>query len=643
MDDTMDKKTDLEEAEKVALEELLGDEAEDEDEDEEDDEDEEVLTRSEKRARARRRRRVGRVLNALAIIIILGLCAYIGVMMWFGSTDPVVSFFTGATPTPLPTATPAPTPKPTPVPVVVVEATPEPTAEPEPEVTPAPTPTPVPIESGVEEIDAEAINDKVKPGRADLQLSENVWQNGQQTQSFERENEISMNQGELYADLEGVTTFRGNNYRDSASAGALMDTPTSLTVAYTVETTANGNQKGLGWTGQPLLVKWDDATRQNMNLYADKKAKSGLVEVIVATLGGEVLFFDLDDGAPTRDAIQVGASVKGTPAVDPRGYPLLYVGQGSKSNNPGVDSGMRIYSLIDGKELYFINNQDNAAVVNYPLCDSSPLVDAETDTLFWPSENGVVYCVDLNSDYDEETGTLSIRPSVDKYRYVNPMTMYAGFESSMAIYNHYGYLADNYGLVTCVNLNTLKALWAVKTGDDTDATIVIEEDDDGVWLYTGTLFSVGKNARTIIRRIDALTGKTNWSMDLNITVKGTGGLFATPALGKNGLSDLVFMNVAHTNEGGTLLALDKGTGDVVWKASLGTHSISSPVAVYDEMGNGYIVQALSSGKVQIYDGRSGELITETALDGEIEASPAVFDNVIVIGTKAGHVYGIRID
>ena len=110
MDENMDKKALLEEAEDVDLDELLDDEDEDEEEDE--DEDDEVLSRSEKRARARRRKRVGRVLNALAIVIILALCAYIGVMMWFGSTDPVVSFFTGATPTPVPTPTPSPTPRP---------------------------------------------------------------------------------------------------------------------------------------------------------------------------------------------------------------------------------------------------------------------------------------------------------------------------------------------------------------------------------------------------------------------------------------------------------------------------------------------------------------------------------------------------
>ena len=66
------------------------------------------LTRSERKARARRKRAVRRVLNALSTIIILSLCAYIGVMMWFGSTDPVISFFTGAAPCPPPSPPPCP-------------------------------------------------------------------------------------------------------------------------------------------------------------------------------------------------------------------------------------------------------------------------------------------------------------------------------------------------------------------------------------------------------------------------------------------------------------------------------------------------------------------------------------------------------
>ena len=54
MDENMDKKALLEEAENVDLDEL---DDEDEDEEEDEDEDDEVLSRSEKRARARRRKR----------------------------------------------------------------------------------------------------------------------------------------------------------------------------------------------------------------------------------------------------------------------------------------------------------------------------------------------------------------------------------------------------------------------------------------------------------------------------------------------------------------------------------------------------------------------------------------------------------
>ena len=40
--------------------------------------------------------------------------------------------------------------------------------------------------------------------------------------------------------------------------------------------------------------------------------------------------------------------------------------------------------------------------------DGSALVDAETDTLIYPGENGILYLIRLNTKYDLNSGTLSI-------------------------------------------------------------------------------------------------------------------------------------------------------------------------------------------------------------------------------------------
>ena len=46
------------------------------------------------------------------------------------------------------------------------------------------------------------------------------------------------------------------------------------------------------WTGQPLLVQWDDNVRNIMNINPEKKSKRDLVEVIYATLDGHIYFLD---------------------------------------------------------------------------------------------------------------------------------------------------------------------------------------------------------------------------------------------------------------------------------------------------------------------------------------------------------------
>lgn len=51
-----------------------------------------------------------------------------------------------------------------------------------------------------------------------------------------------------------------------------------------------------------------------------------LVEVIYAALDGYIYFLDLDTGEPTRDALWLGYTFKGSGSLDPRGYPILYVG-----------------------------------------------------------------------------------------------------------------------------------------------------------------------------------------------------------------------------------------------------------------------------------------------------------------------------
>ena len=77
---------------------------------------------------------------------------------------------------------------------------------------------------------------------------------------------------------------------------------------------------------------------------------------------------------------------------------------------------------------------------------------------------------------------------------------------------------------------------------------------------------------------------------------------------------------------------------------------SSPVGVYTEDGKGYIVLCDSgatredaSGYVMLLDGLTGEVLDSVSMGSNVEASPVVFENTIVVGTRGCLVTGIRIE
>ena len=88
--------------------------------------------------------------------------------------------------------------------------------------------------------------------------------------------------------------------------------------------------------------------------------------------------------------------------------------------------------------------------------------------------------------------------------------------------------------------------------------------------------------------------------------------------------------------------MDKQSGEVIWRVAMGSGGWSSPVCVYDESGKGYVLVGSSSGALRIYDGRTGNIISICDLEGNIEGSPAVFENMLVVGTRGKRIFGVRI-
>ena len=482
-------------------------------------------------------------------------------------------------------------------------------------------------------------------------------------QSYQRENPISFGEPEDYFALPGVSTFRGNNYRNSPSYGtATVETKTLSTVwSHDTGVIEGGSWSGNGWTGQPLIVTWDAETRQIMNLHPEKKAKENLTEVIYAALDGKIYFLDLDDGSETRAPIKIGLCFKGAGTLDPRGYPLLYVGAGDE-NAKGERPRMFIISLIDGQILYQYGNEDSLALRedNDRWCafDSAPLIHAETDTLIWPGENGILYTIELNTAYDKTAGTISVSPDAPVVtRYMtgktNSDTYWCGYEASANIVGNYLYVSENGGMFYCVDLNTMELIWAQDTKDDSNSTPIFERvsQTEG-YIYTAPSLHWTKdsnNKGTIsIYKLSATTGEILWEKPYNVhTVSGvSGGVQSTPLLGQEGthLEGMIYYAISRTNtvDSGTLVALDTATGEEVWRLDMAYYAWSSPVGVYDAAGNGYVVLCDSNGTAHFIDGVTGQVKDTVYLGGLVEASPAVYNNMIVVGTRTKKIWGIRV-
>ena len=525
------------------------------------------------------------------------------------------------------------------------------TVQPTPTPTPEPTPTPV----GLPDFKPHSV-DGTEPER--LISSTAIMVDGEVVEQYESDYEINFDLPERYTELEGIVTFRGDNFRSGAAYGTAAVSSKTLTKAWSKSTSGLSDTDGIywsgsGWTGQPLIVKWPEATRKNISaMYDWAREKEGLVEVIYATLDGHVYFYELTSGEYTREPLNLGFNYKGAGALDPRGYPILYVGSGVDSVNGR--SRVKVVNLIDNSVMFEFGHNETFANRGWHMFDSSPLVSAETDQLIYPGENGILYIIHLNTKYNEQTGELSVDPdNIVKWKYngVRSGSRYwLGGESSAAIINNYIFLADNGGNLMCLDLNTLELVWVQDVLDDTNCSPVVDVEDGHPYIYISTSFHYGwrsySTAAIPIFKIDAETGEIVWRTDYTCyTVQDlSGGVQGTIAVGKNKLSDMIFVPIARTPgaSSGTLAALKKDTGEVVWEKETSMYSWSSPVDFYDADGNGYLLYCNSGFNMFLIDGKTGEQLDYMNLGGNIEASPAMYGNYAVVGTRAMRTYCIQV-
>lgn len=530
--------------------------------------------------------------------------------------------------------------------------TPAPTAAPTPTPTPEPTPTPV----GLPDFEPHAV-EGTEP--ENLIKSTAIMVDGEVAEEYENQYDILFDMPERYAQIDGVITFRGDNFRSGAAYGTANVSSKSLSVVWKNSTGGLADSDGFswtgsGWTGQALIAKWPEATRKNMTaMYDWAREKKDLVEVIHATLDGYVRFYELSTGEKTRDPLFLGFNFKGAGALDPRGYPILYVGAGVDSSAKGSARAL-VVNLLDNSVMFEFGKNDGFADRGWYMFDSSPLVSADTDQLIYPGESGILYIIHLNTKYDEANGTLSVDPdNIVKWKYKGTRTgskYWLGVESSAAIINHYAFLADNGGNLMCLDLNTLKLVWVQDILDDTNCSPVVSIEDGHPYIYISTSFHMGwrssYKAEIPIFKIDAETGEIVWKTSYECyTVSDlSGGVQGTIAVGKNKLSDMIFVPVARTPGAGsgTLVALKKDNGEKVWERETSVYSWSSPVDFYDKDGNGYLAYCNTGFNLYLIDGKTGDVLDQMNLGGNIEASPVVYNSNIVVGTRANRTYCIEV-
>ena len=600
------------------------------------------------RRRRRRRLNTARFLTFLLMLaVIAGAVIYLiqGKLPW--TPDKTVVDATPGSTSNKPTATPKSTPTPEPTPWPTPELMPEESTD--PAVLDVSWQTPAIFNGSNAFSDAASLT-------PDGSIKYWVLQNNKPVTDYKAPYDISFGSGQDYSSLEGVTAFRGNNYRNSASYGTRNVVEKQLEIVWTHDLgaiNAEGSYwPGTGWTGQPLIVHWPETERKIMNINSDMKSKD-LTEVIYPTLDGNIYFLDLETGKPTRDKIKVGFPLKGTGMVDPRGYPIFYTGMGINENDGKfTEFKYMMFSLIDQKPLYSILGRDPMAFREWGAFDSSAMVDAKTDTFIEPAENGLVYKVKLNTNYDREGGTIAISPQITKFRYDDSANPEQGIENSAAYYKNFMYFCDNGGTLMCLDLNTMKPVWTYHVGDDTDTTTVIEETSDGVFLYTANEIdkrsqnNQSPTAPCNIRKFNAISGELVWQKDYECYYQFyiNGGSLGTPLIGKDDISDLIIFPICFTGStmDGKMVALNKKTGKEVWSRNLKVYSWSSPVDVKSSDGKTYGIFCDYNGDMHLFDPRTGKDLDVVSLERNIESSPAVYNDMIVVGSYAPKIFGIRI-
>jgi outer membrane protein assembly factor BamB len=437
--------------------------------------------------------------------------------------------------------------------------------------------------------------------------------------------------GMPWGTTEGLTMFRGNPTRTFHGTGPLPADPSEAWLypaAPMCSSSSVGGESrvwcGMGWTGQPVVYERED----------------GVTELIFGAYDRAIHFVDAETGVDIRSRFVTGDIIKGSVTLDPDGYPLLYFGS--------RDNQLRILALdrnqpellwsLDANEVNGIWNND---------WDGNPVI--VDDIMYEGGENGWFFAYLLNRDFDDD-GLVQVDPErlFAMPGYNDDLIARSGrnvsIESSVAVFGQTVYFTNSGGRVVGLDVSNIRSgqapvVFDYYTGGDIDATPILDSEGH---LYVSIEYEPAEMDVTERERNQAMGQLVKldpsaqgdprvWGLDL-ISGSGDSGLWSTPAL----YEGMLYVNT-HT---GDLIAVDSANGEVVWSDPVGFHSWSSPAVVDDTL-----VAATCTGELRGYslqDPRSpSRLWTVQASPSCLEATPAIWNGSIYIGSRDGHIRAFR--
>ena len=196
----------------------------------------------------------------------------------------------------------------------------------------------------------------------------------------------------------------------------------------------------------------------------------------------------------------------------------------------------------------------------------------------------------------------------------------------------------------------MRPVWCFNNNDDTDASILLSEENGRGYIYTGCEVDRRDSAYAYFRKLDALNGNLIWEAAFNSrkTYVGSksfdGGFYASPLLGIGNCSDLIFTNCVNNLNGsdGDFVAINRHNGEIIYRTRLKHYAWSSPVAFLNEKNEMFIFTADTSGYVYIINGIDGEIIFSQLVGLNFESSPVVVGNSVVVGSRGNSIFKMSI-